>query len=69
MSKLQRKAEKNVFAFRDNCIWVGCVKLSLLRSQYFWPAVNMLKNSPEILPMTKGDFFELTCLHSDQQIW
>ena len=66
MSKIQKKNWKKVFSFRDNCIWVGWVKLSLLRREYFWPAVNVLKNSPEILPITKREFFEVNCLHSDQ---
>ena len=67
-----KNAEKNsekVFPFRLNCIWVGAAKLSLLRREYFWPTVNVLKNSPEILRITKRDFFELNCLHSVQWIW
>ena len=67
-----KNAEKNrekFFNFRNNCIWVGCVKLSLLKRDYFWPAVNMLKNSPKILPITKRHFVNINCLHSDQQIW
>ena len=54
------------FSFTDNCIWIDCVKLSLLRRECCWPAVNVLKNSPKILPITKRDFFELNFLHSDQ---
>ena len=63
---MQKKVEKRFFFFRDDYISIGCVKLSLLRREYFWAAVNMLKNSPKILPITKRDFFELNCLHSDQ---
>ena len=40
----------------------------LLRTEYFWLAVNVLKNSPEILPITKEEFFEINCLHSDEKI-
>ena len=43
----ENKSEK-VFPFRDNCIWIGCVKLSLLRRECCWPVVNVLKNSPKI---------------------
>ena len=60
---------EKVFPFRDNIISIGYVKFPLLRTQYFWPAVNVFKNSPEILPITKSDFFEFNCLHSDRQIW
>ena len=64
----ENKSEK-VFPFRDNCIWIGCVKLSLLRREYLWPAVSVLKNIRKILPTTKRDFFELNWFHSDQYIW
>ena len=57
---------EKVFLFRDDCIWIGRVNLSLPRREYFWPAVNVLKSSPKILPITKRDFFELNCLHIDQ---
>ena len=38
----EKKWEK-FFPFRDNCIWIDCVKLSLLRIEYLWPAVIVLK--------------------------
>ena len=66
MSKIQKKIERKVFPLRDNCIWVGCLKLSLLRREYLWPALNPLKNSPEILSIIKRDLFELNFLPSDQ---
>ena len=46
-----KNAEKyleSIFRFWDNCIWVGFVKLSLLRSECLQQAVNVLTNSPEI---------------------
>ena len=33
--------------FWDNCIWFGYVNPSLLRREYFWPAVNVLPNTPK----------------------
>ena len=60
---------ENVFPFRDKCIWVWCVKLPLLTREYFWPAVNVSKNSPEVYPITTRDVFEFNYLYSDQQIW
>ena len=53
----KKKSWEKVFLFRDDCIWICCVKLSLLRREYFWATVNVLKNSPKILPITKRDFF------------
>ena len=64
-----RNAEKNwenVFSFWDNCIRIGCLKLSPLRREYFLLEVNMLKNILKTLHSTKKDFFQLNCLRSDQ---
>ena len=61
-----KKIGKKVFLFRDDWIWIGCVKLSLLRREYLWEAVSVLKNIYKILPITKRAFFEPNCLHSDQ---
>ena len=54
-----KNAEKNsekVFCFRDTCIWIGCVKLSLLRREYLPSALSVLGNSLEILHITNRDF-------------
>ena len=42
ISKMQKKNSESVFSFRENCISIGCLKLSLLRREYFWPGVNVL---------------------------
>ena len=57
---------EDVFCFCDNSIWVGCLKLSLLRREYLWSALNVLRNTVQNLPITKRYFFQLNCLHSDQ---
>ena len=44
----EKKSEK-VFCFGDNSIGIDCVKLSVLRTEYFPSALNVLKNSLEIL--------------------
>ena len=62
---MQEKFEKKLF-FLDNCIWIGCVNLSVLRRENLWPAVNVFKNSPNILDITKRNFFQFNCLHIDQ---
>ena len=68
ISKMPKKSWHKIFYFRDKCISIGYIKLSLLRREYFWSVVNVVKNSPEILPVIKRDFFQLNCVHSDQQI-
>ena len=39
---MKRKIDKKAFCFGDNSIWIGCVKLSLLRREYLSSAVNVL---------------------------
>ena len=63
-----KKSEK-VFCFRDNCIWIGCVKLSLLKRKYLLSGLDVLGNRLEILHITNRDFLQVNCLHNDQSIW
>ena len=63
-----KNAEKNwkkVFPVRYDCVWVGGVKLSALRTEYFWLVGNVLKNAPDVFPMTKTHFTKLNGLHTD----
>ena len=53
------KNPEKVFCFKDNGVWTFCVKVSILRPEYVNSAVNVLKNSPNILDLTKADFFQL----------
>ena len=46
-----------MFCFRDNCIWIGCLKLSLLSRENLSSALNMLTNSLRNLDISKRDFF------------
>ena len=39
-----RNKFRKCFFFWDNCIWIGCLKLSLLRRENLSSAVNMLTN-------------------------
>ena len=52
-----RNAEKG-FCFWHNCIWIGIVKLSLLRRGYFSSAANVLTSSPKICHVNKRNFLE-----------
>ena len=55
-----KNTEKNWqkgFCFLDNCIWFGWDKFSLLRRECLSLVVNVLTNSPQILHVTKRDFF------------
>ena len=67
-----KKAAKNsekVFSFWDNSIWIGCVKLFLLRRENLSSSINMLTNSLKILHSTNIDFRQLNYAHRDQQLW
>ena len=66
ISKMQEKIEKKLFVFRDNCVRIGCVKLSLLRREYLSSAVNVLTTSYKALRLTKTDIFRLNYLPNDQ---
>ena len=57
------------FSFLDNYIWIGIVKLSLLRTGYFSSAANVLTSSPKIWHVNKRDFFQLIRLGSYERIW
>ena len=54
---MHKKKVENVFCFWNNSIWIGCVKLSVLRREYLPSELNVLKNSLKISPFTKKDFF------------
>ena len=62
---MQKKIRKS-FLFEDNCVQIGCVKLSLLRREYLSSAVNVLTNSYKALRLTKTDFSSLNYLPNDQ---
>ena len=62
------KNSEKFFCFWDNCIWIGIVKLSLLRRGYFSPVGNVLNSGPKIWDVNNGNFFQLNWLESDQWI-
>ena len=45
--------------FEDNGVLTCVAKLCILRREYLYSAVNVLTNSPNILDMTKAEFFQL----------
>ena len=59
---------ENVFCWLNNCMLIGIVKLSLLRTGYFSSAANVLRSSPKISHVNQRDFFQINCLGSDQLI-
>ena len=63
-----KKLEKPHFCFCNNCIWIGCFKLSPLRRQYLSSAVNVLTNSYKVLHITKRHIFQLIYLQNDDEI-
>ena len=64
--KNPKKNQEKVFCFWDNCIWICCVKLSLLRREYLPSTLSVLGKSFEILHITNRQFLQVNCLHSDQ---
>ena len=60
------KNSEKYFCFWDNCLWIGIVKLSLLRTGYFSQAANVSTSSPNILHVNKTNFFQLNWLGSGQ---
>ena len=52
----KKKNLENVFCFWDNYIWIGIVKLPLLRTGYFSLAGNVLTSSRKVLHVNKRDF-------------
>ena len=66
---VKSKSWEKAFCFWDNCIWIGIVKLSLLRTGYFSLAANVLTRSPKIWHFNKRDFFQLIWLSKDQWMW
>ena len=55
----RNKNPEKVFCFKDNAVWTFWVKVCILRREYVYSAVNVLINSPNILDVTKADFFQL----------
>ena len=55
------------FCWWDNCIWIGTVKLSLLRKGYFSSAANVLTTRLKIWDVNNGDIFQLNWLGCDQR--
>ena len=63
---MQKKKIRKSFLFGDNCVRIGCFKLSLLSREYLSSAVNVLTNSYKALRLTKTDFLRLNYLPNDQ---
>ena len=60
-----RKSSEKAFCFWDNYFRTECVKLSLLRREYWSSAVNVLTNTFKALHLIKKDFFRLNYLPND----
>ena len=67
--KCGAKNWEKVFCCWYNCIWIGIIKLSLLRRGYFSSTANVLTSRPNNWHVKNRDFFQLNWLGSDQWIW
>ena len=63
--KNEEKNWQKAFYFRDNDIWICCVKLSLARREYLPLAHSVLENSFEISDITNRNFLSDHWLPSD----
>ena len=68
-SKNGEKNSEKVFRFWDNCIWIGIVKFSLLRTGQFSSITNLLTRSPKIWHVNTRNFFDYKFPATDQLIW
>ena len=66
---MQKKIVESFFCFWDNSIWIGWLKLSVLRREYFQSALSMLGKSLEIFHITNRDFLQVNRLQRDHYIW
>ena len=46
-----------MFCFWDKCIWIVCIHLSLLITEYLSSAANCLKKGLKNFHVSKSDFF------------
>ena len=60
------KNGENVFGFWDNCMWMGCIKLSLFVRAHLSTTVVVLTNSLNLFFITKRDLLQLKCISSEQ---
>ena len=63
---MQKIKIQKLFSFWDNCMWMGCIKFSLLGREHLSMALIVLTNSLKLFHITKRDFLELNCLPVDQ---
>ena len=54
--KTQEKLQKKMFCFWDKSIWVFCIHLSLLITEYLSLAVNVLRKGLKNFHVSKSDF-------------
>ena len=54
IQKTQKKLRKNFF-FRDKCIWIVCINLSVLISEYLSQAVTLLTKGLKNFHVPKSD--------------
>ena len=44
-----------MFCFRDKCIWIVCIHMSSLITEYWSSAVNCLRKGPKNFHVSKSD--------------
>ena len=60
-----------IFYFWNKCIWIVCIQLSLLITEYLSSAVNVLKKRLKNFHVSKSDFYKsitFTVITQDDKI-
>ena len=70
LARFQKCSKKltKVLCFCHSWIWIGIVKLPLLRTGYLSSAANVLTSSPSMWPLKNREFFQLDQLGIVQSI-
>ena len=63
------KISETVFGFTDNCIWIRDYNFLEPRARYLPLAVKLLRNTPKISHITKGDISQDRFSPIDAKIW
>ena len=63
------KNQQKVYRFSDNCIWIGSCRFSQDWTGYLPSTGNVLTNTSNISPNTRGDIFQINFTENDKKTW
>ena len=65
----ETKKSGKIGGFKDNSICIGDDRFTQYRAAYFSLAVNVLRNTPKIQRITKGEISQIRVSQSAEKIW